>query len=109
MPPGPRGERRHRAGQEQLRTGGGVGRVGAGHIEPAEQAGRQRLPQIVLDQLHRRLAAAGVTGQVAQQVGVAVHDHQAGRPGRPPGLRGEGRDGQADQVIVAEQDYPLAG
>src|SRR5439155_137527 len=72
------GQGSNRAGQEQLRAGGGIGRVGAGHIERAEEAGGQGLAQIVLDQLHRHPAGRRPPAGMAS-------------PARPAGVSRTGR------------------
>ena len=72
--------------QEELGARHGVRRVGARYLEPASQAGRQRLAQVMLDELGSNAGTRDLLGRPAEYVTIGVDN------GEPPDSRGGTRN-----------------
>ena len=111
--PAARGQRGHRPGQEQLRPGHRVGRVGAGHVEAPDQVRGQRLAQVVPDQPQIEAARRRLRGNAVRAGPGRCPPRSAGAPAaarRPPrGKPAKRGDGQRHQVVVAQEQDPLPG
>ncbi len=109
MPARLRRKRGHRPAQEQFGAGHRVRRIGEHDIERTGQRRRERPPEIVLDRLHSRPGAGHLLVDPAEDVGVGIHHHQPPDRGRAAGQGGEAGNRDGNQVIIAEQQDPLAG